>query len=164
MTDRFELVPFFRALSDPTRLRVLNLLAGGEVCVCFFVAVIGTNQPKISRHLAYLRKAGVVSSRRHGKWIYYRIAEPPSAGLAVLLRGVVARLAQDPQMQNDRERLRGMQVASDEGPIAGAPATDLATVSPRRNVKRRPAAAPGAGQILGSHADRRERPQIRSNR
>lgn len=157
------MVPFFRALSDPTRLRLLNLLAAGEVCVCFFVAVIGTNQPKISRHLAYLRKAGIVSSRRQGKWIYYRIGEPPSLDLAVLLRGVVARLAEDPQMQKDRERLRGMQVVSGEGPTAASPATTLAPVSPRRNVKRGPTTAPATGHISGSRADRAERPQIRSN-
>src|SRR5215831_16155996 len=95
--------PFFRALSDLTRLRLLNLLAGGEICVCYFVAVIGTNQPKISRHLAYLRKAGIVSSRRQGKWIYYRVAEPPQPGLARLLRETLAQLGENPQMRKDRD-------------------------------------------------------------
>src|SRR4051794_15153822 len=59
---------FFLALADRTRLRLLSLIDQDEVCVCFFVEVFKTNQPKISRHLAYLRKAGLVSARRQGKW------------------------------------------------------------------------------------------------
>lgn len=68
--------PFFRALADRTRLRLLNLLGSEEVCVCFFVETLKTNQPKISRHLAYLRRAGIVGVRRDGPWMHYRIVEP----------------------------------------------------------------------------------------
>jgi ArsR family transcriptional regulator, arsenate/arsenite/antimonite-responsive transcriptional repressor len=64
----------FRAFSDRTRLRILNLLKAGELCVCDLVRVIGVPQPKISRHLAYLRKAGLVTSRREGLWMYYQRA------------------------------------------------------------------------------------------
>lgn len=64
----------FRAFSDRTRLRILNLLTPGELCVCDLVRVIGAPQPKISRHLAYLRKSGLVTSRREGLWMYYRLA------------------------------------------------------------------------------------------
>lgn len=66
----------FKAFADPTRLRLLNLLRAGEVCVCDLVAVIDAPQPKISRHLAYLRRAGLVQVRRQGLWMYYRLAEP----------------------------------------------------------------------------------------
>src|SRR5213082_2998160 len=59
-----DLVDLFQALGDPTRLRILNLLAAGELCVCYFVEILGDPQPKISRHLAYLRRAGVVDARR----------------------------------------------------------------------------------------------------
>jgi ArsR family transcriptional regulator, arsenate/arsenite/antimonite-responsive transcriptional repressor len=111
-----DLASFFRAFSDLTRLRLISLLAGGEVCVCFFVAVIGTNQPKISRHLAYLRKAGVVSSRRRGKWIYYRIANPTHPEKVRLLSEIVAQLTQDPQMRKDREKLKRLQIASNGNP------------------------------------------------
>ena len=61
---------FFAALADNTRLRLLNLMAGREVCVCHFVEILGQSQPKISRHLAYLRQAGIVSARREGKWMH----------------------------------------------------------------------------------------------
>src|SRR5215213_3787891 len=95
----------FKALADRTRLRLLNLMAAGEVCVCFFVEVLKTNQPKISRHLAYLRRAGVVAARREGKWMHYRIAEPADTHAAHVLREVMEWLAQDEEMQRDRERL-----------------------------------------------------------
>jgi ArsR family transcriptional regulator len=95
----------FSALADRTRLRLLNLIRNDEVCVCFFVEVLKTNQPKISRHLAYLRRAGVVSARREGKWIHYRIAEPSEPHAARVMREVMQWLAQDEEMQRDRERL-----------------------------------------------------------
>jgi len=95
----------FRALADRTRLRLLNLMAEGEVCVCFFVEIIGTNQPKISRHLAYLRRAGIVAARRDGKWMHYRIAEPRDPFAASVLADVRAWLSNDPDMQRDRKRL-----------------------------------------------------------
>ena len=66
----------FAALADTTRLRLLNLMAGREVCVCYFVEILRQSQPKISRHLAYLRKAGIVAARREGKWMHYRITTP----------------------------------------------------------------------------------------
>jgi ArsR family transcriptional regulator len=95
----------FRALADRTRLRLINLMSEGEVCVCFFVEILGTNQPKISRHLAYLRRAGIVAARREGKWMHYRIIQPGDAYAATVLADVQAWLAADPQMQTDRKRL-----------------------------------------------------------
>lgn len=95
----------FKALADRTRLRLLNLIGEDEICVCFFVEVLGTNQPKISRHLAYLRKAGVVAGRREGKWIHYRIVEPPDQHAATVFREVRNWLRNDETMQLDRERL-----------------------------------------------------------
>jgi ArsR family transcriptional regulator len=61
---QFSLARFFQALGDPTRLRLLHLIVGREVCVCHLVEVLGCPQPKISRHLAYLRAAGIVAARR----------------------------------------------------------------------------------------------------
>lgn len=95
----------FKALADGTRLRLLNLIGEDEVCVCFFVEVLKINQPKISRHLAYLRKAGVVSARREGKWMHYRIVEPPDSHAANIFREVRTSMANDPAMQRDRQRL-----------------------------------------------------------
>jgi ArsR family transcriptional regulator len=104
----FDLELLFRALADRTRLRLLNLMGDDEVCVCFFVEVLSTNQPKISRHLAYLRRAGVVEARREGKWMHYRIVEPPDTHAASIFREVRAWLAQDAGMQRDRTRLRNV--------------------------------------------------------
>jgi ArsR family transcriptional regulator len=96
---------FFRALADRTRLRLLNLMRTDEVCVCFFVEVLKINQPKISRHLAYLRRAGIVGVRREGQWMHYRIVEPADAAAARMLKDVLSWLASDQEMQRDRERL-----------------------------------------------------------
>ena len=95
----------FKALADRTRLRLINLIGEDEVCVCFFVEVLKTNQPKISRHLAYLRKAGVVDARREGKWMHYRIVEPPDFHAASIFREVRAWLTNEGAMQRDRMRL-----------------------------------------------------------
>lgn len=101
----FDKELFFRALADRTRLRILNLMGTEEVCVCFFVEILKTNQPKISRHLAYLRRAGIVGARREGQWMHYRIVEPGDAGAARVLKDVMSWLAGDQEMQRDRERL-----------------------------------------------------------
>ena len=101
----FDKELFFRALADRTRLRLLNHMGTEEVCVCFFVEILKTNQPKISRHLAYLRRAGIVGVRRDGQWMHYRVVEPSDAGAARVLNDVLAWLASDQEMQHDRERL-----------------------------------------------------------
>jgi len=101
----FDKELFFRALADRTRLRLLNLMGTEEVCVCFFVEILKTNQPKISRHLAYLRRAGIVGVRRDGQWMHYRVVEPSDAGAARVLNDVLSWLADDQEMQHDRERL-----------------------------------------------------------
>src|SRR2546430_6592664 len=80
-----DLVTLYNALADRTRLRLLNLLAGGELCVCYFVELLDEAQPKISRHLAYLRRAGIVAARRDGKWIHYRLVTPSDSAQARVL-------------------------------------------------------------------------------
>jgi ArsR family transcriptional regulator len=101
----YRMETLFRALADRTRLRLLNLMGDDEVCVCFFVEILQTNQPKISRHLAYLRKAQVVDARREGKWMHYRVVEPPNLHAARIFNEVRAALAEDGEMQRDRARL-----------------------------------------------------------
>ena len=101
----FDKELFFRALADRTRLRLLNLMGSDEVCVCFFVEILKTNQPKISRHLAYLRRAGIVGARREGQWMHYRIVEPGDGDAARVLKDTLSWLANDPEMQRDRQRL-----------------------------------------------------------
>lgn len=102
---KFDMELFFRAMADRTRLRLLNLMGGDEVCVCFFVEILQENQPKISRHLAYLRRAGIVAARRDGTWMHYRVVEPTDADAARVLVDVRAWLSNDREMQRDRKRL-----------------------------------------------------------
>ncbi len=102
----FDMEHFFQALGDGTRLRLLNLMGDQEICVCYFVEVLGGPQPKISRHLAYLRRAGIVLARREGRWMHYRIAMPTHAGAAQILRQTLAWMEGERAMQGDRVRLR----------------------------------------------------------
>src|SRR5689334_6375840 len=95
----------FRALADPTRLRLINLMSEREICVCYFIEVIGAPQPKISRHLAYLRRAGLVAARREGKWMHYRLTIPRDPHAAAILKTTVQALKQSAEMQRDCERL-----------------------------------------------------------
>jgi ArsR family transcriptional regulator, arsenate/arsenite/antimonite-responsive transcriptional repressor len=101
----FDLARLFAALADPTRLRLLNLMNGREVCVCYFVEVLRQSQPKISRHLAYLRSAGIAAARREGKWMHYRIQQPNDAHAAAILNAALAALQGDRAMQAELDRL-----------------------------------------------------------
>ena len=101
----FDLPRFFQALGDTTRLRLLNLLGDQEVCVCYFTEILGGPQPKISRHLAYLSDAGLVSARREGKWMHYRIVMPPHIGASQVLRQTLESIKHDKVMQADQARL-----------------------------------------------------------
>ena len=74
-----ELDALFAAFADPTRLRILNVLAAGELCVCDVVELLALPQPTVSRHLAHLRRAGLVEVSRAWKFAHYRLAEPSSA-------------------------------------------------------------------------------------
>jgi ArsR family transcriptional regulator, arsenate/arsenite/antimonite-responsive transcriptional repressor len=96
-----NLAGLFAALADPTRLRLLNLIGNREVCVCHFVEILRQGQPKISRHLAYLRKAGIVEARREGKWMHYRMVPQADEGAASILAVVLASIESDRQMQTD---------------------------------------------------------------
>jgi ArsR family transcriptional regulator, arsenate/arsenite/antimonite-responsive transcriptional repressor len=101
----FNVQRFFQALGDNTRLRLLNLMGEQEVCVCYFVEIFSVPQPKISRHLAYLRSAGIVAARREGKWMHYRIMMPPHIGAAQILKQTLGWLKEEKAMQADRTRL-----------------------------------------------------------
>jgi ArsR family transcriptional regulator len=94
-----------KALSDPVRLRLINLLRDGEVCVCHLHGALGLPQPTVSRHLAYLRKSGLVVGRKEGLWVHYRLAEPTNDLHRSLLDSVAPTLADMPSMKADRDRL-----------------------------------------------------------
>ena len=95
----------FRALADNTRLRLLHLMAGREICVCYLVEVLGVPQPKISRHLAYLRRAGLVEARREGKWMHYKLATPAGQDAAAIVAAALCSLGRESQMQRDLHKL-----------------------------------------------------------
>src|ERR1700678_3985331 len=101
----FDLVKLFAAFADTTRLRLLNLMNGREVCVCYFVEILKQGQPKISRHLAYLRRAGIVEARREGKWMHYRIERPDDSRAASILDATLRSFETDRDMKADLVRL-----------------------------------------------------------
>jgi ArsR family transcriptional regulator len=96
----------FRALSDRTRLRIVHMLAGGELCVCDLVTVIDAPQPKISRHLAYLRRAGLVVARKEGLWSHYRLAPANSAFHKKLLECLSHCVQDVPELAEDQHTLK----------------------------------------------------------
>jgi ArsR family transcriptional regulator len=103
--QQISLERLFRALADATRLRLLNLIADREICVCYFVEILHVSQPKVSRHLAYLRRAGIVDTRRDGKWMHYRLAAPKDEVAAGILHATLRHLREKPQMRRDISRL-----------------------------------------------------------
>jgi len=118
----FNLARFFQALGDPTRLRLLNLMGDREICVCYFVEILGSPQPKISRHLAYLRNVNIVAARREGKWMHYRIVPPPHAGAARILKQTLETLREEKTAQADMARLaKACCVPAALVSLAGAP-------------------------------------------
>jgi ArsR family transcriptional regulator len=95
----------FRAFSDRTRLRILCLLRGGELCVCDLVDVLKVPQPKASRHLAYLRRAGLVTARKEGYWIYYTLAPARNEFHEKLLDCLACCFQDVPEVAKDAKRL-----------------------------------------------------------
>jgi ArsR family transcriptional regulator len=119
-----DLETLLRTLADRTRLRLLNLMREREVCVCYFVETLQTSQPKISRHLAYLRRSGLVSARREGLWQHYSIVPPTNAAVAKVLRETLNAVAADKEAERDLQRL------------------DRACCNPTKFVKLQPAPVP----------------------
>ena len=106
----------FRALADPTRLRIVGLLAGGEICVCHLHETLRIPQPKTSRHLAYLRRAGLVDARKEGLWVHYRLAQPADPTVRTVLSAAVHTLTHVATSRTDRSRLdkRGIRTRIDQ--------------------------------------------------
>jgi ArsR family transcriptional regulator len=98
----------FRAFADVTRLRLLNLLIERELCVCDLCEVLGEIQPKVSRHLAYLRRSGLISARQEGRWTFYRITSEPTAIQRTLLACVGSCLRDFAVLNQDLKRLKAI--------------------------------------------------------
>lgn len=101
------LAALFKALGDPTRLRIVALLAGGELCVCHLQQALGLAQAHVSRHLAVLRAADVVEARREGSWMHYSLKEQPDRDRARLMRSLIDTYASRDTLRRDVKRLRG---------------------------------------------------------
>ena len=115
-----ETAQLFKALGDETRLRILNLLVRGELCVCDIVGVLGISQPKVSRHLAILRRADLVGVRREGKRKFYALTKDRSPLQQTLFRYVRSCLSEFEVLAQDRRRLESMHASLHRAPRAGA--------------------------------------------
>src|SRR5436189_621076 len=98
----------FKALADATRLRILGLLLTGEICVCHIHESLKIPQPRASRHLAYLRRAGLVETRRDGQWVHYRLAVPKDHVTGTLLETIGSCVAALPTWKRDAARLEAL--------------------------------------------------------
>jgi ArsR family transcriptional regulator len=100
-------VSLFKAFADPVRVRLLNLLANGEVCVCHLHKALDLPQSTVSRHLAYLRKRGLVVGRKEGLWVHYRLAKPVGELHRTLIGGLKACDQGSATLAEDRRRIDG---------------------------------------------------------
>ncbi|MCB4756671.1 MAG: metalloregulator ArsR/SmtB family transcription factor [Elusimicrobia bacterium] len=105
----------FKAFSDMNRLRILNLLKQGEQCVCELMRVLNMRQPKVSRHLAYLRRAGLVDARKDGLWVHYSLSRPQAKVQERLLKCIDYCLDDVPTLKKDLKILGEKRVASEKG-------------------------------------------------
>ena len=129
----------FRALADRTRLRLLNLIADREICVCYFVEILGISQPKISRHLAYLRRAGIVAARRQGRWMHYRLIRPPEPAALSILKKTLLHLREMPDMARDLARLEAGCCSPEAAQVVGqAPTPTVVPLSALFEQERTP--------------------------
>ncbi|MGQ9509467.1 MAG: ArsR/SmtB family transcription factor [Thermodesulfobacteriota bacterium] len=100
-----QIVQFFKALSDKTRLRILMLLTTGELCVCDLMEVLGEPQSKVSRHLAYLKHSGITENKRIGVWMHYSLKEPADDVLRAQIEFLKEQFPCLTQFRTDREKL-----------------------------------------------------------
>jgi len=137
----------FKASSDPTRLRVLHLLQDGEMCVCHIVDILRVPQPTASRHLAYLRRAGLVQTRRAGLWTYYRLAPAQNAFHEKLIECLRCCFRDVPQFQRDRARASLICKTSAPSPVT-PPGRRVEVSTDRKHSRTKttlPLAPPGRG-------------------
>ena len=116
--DAMELIRIYECLCDVTRLRLLNLLAQGPLCVCHLQDILGEPQVKISKHLSYLKSRGAVEARWEGNWRVYRLATRPSAELKSNLSCLQDCASEQPAFRRDLERLRRLRLKSDDAGLA----------------------------------------------
>lgn len=118
-----SLIEIYQCLCDPTRLRILNLLQDGELCVCHFQEILDEPQVKISKHLAYLRARGMVESRKEANWMIYRLPAKPSRELTTNIACLQDCVSEDPAFRRDTEKRRKLACKfSENSPACCSPA------------------------------------------
>jgi ArsR family transcriptional regulator len=155
-----RMASLFQALGDPTRLRILGLLLTGEVCVGHIHESLRIPQPKASRHLAYLRRSGLVNTRRDGLWVYYRLIDTVDPVLGTIRHAVTDALGHLESVQKDTARLQKKTGGTLPGPVAQLPPEVASRLSRRRRglppidyaerAKNHPTVAPPATSQAGS--------------
>lgn len=120
-----KLLQVYDCLCDATRLRLIHLLAQRPLCVCHFEAVLQLPQAKISRHLAYLRRRGLVTAEQRGPWRIYSLTSPPPPALATNLACLQDALAEEPQLRRDRAKLARLDSRMDCGCADSVPRHQL---------------------------------------
>ena len=116
------LIQIYQCLCDPTRLRILNLLTEGELCVCHFQEILGEPQVKVSKHLAYLRTRGLVLARKEANWVIYSLPTKPLRELSANLACLQDCVREDDVFRRDREKLRLLRTKfSETSPLCCAP-------------------------------------------
>lgn len=127
-----KLLKVYQCLCDPTRLRILNLLRDGELCVCHIQEILGESQVKVSKHLAYLRAHGMAEARREGNWMVYRLPRRPSGGVSANLACLQDCIREVRVFGRDSARLRSLKAKFEQSsPICCAPVTGVAKPSRR---------------------------------
>ena len=135
-----ELEQYFKALSDNNRLRIINLLLHGELCVCDIQYVLENSQPNVSRHLSYLKNSGMVLDRRDGYRIFYRLTDPAESTPRLLFDFLRQAFGDEQQLQRDTERLKdaiaaGSCTVSEWKPYSALPKPRTARSSSRETAK-----------------------------
>jgi ArsR family transcriptional regulator len=117
-----KLTQIYQCLCDETRLRILNLLHGGELCVCHIQEILSEPQVKVSKHLAYLRAHGLVAARRKANWMVYRLPDRPSGELSANLACLQDCAGENPLFRRDAAKLRRLKAKFEESsPICCVP-------------------------------------------
>ena len=127
-----RMASLFQALGDPTRLRILGLLLNGEVCVCHIHESLRIPQPKASRHLAYLRRSGLVDTRREGLWVYYRLIDLADPAVGTIRHAVTDILGHLESVRKDTTRLQKKIGCAPPSPAAQLPPEVASRLSRRR--------------------------------
>jgi ArsR family transcriptional regulator, arsenate/arsenite/antimonite-responsive transcriptional repressor len=132
-----QVAALLKACADPTRVRLLNLLAHeGEICVCHLADVLGANQPKVSRHLAYLKRVGLVSDRRDGLWVHYQVSPKLGDHASRLIACLNSCAAEVTEMRDDIDTLRRIKII--QPPVKLARQPRLTTAEPGPQEQDRP--------------------------